>query len=118
LTITYPLRFVGKAPARGALPFYDPIDKTNYLTWLHMTFGLQFRIDQLSIDRDLEAAAIRWNEGYALDHMLELLEQVICQAYGPVGVVSDRTVDDLDSKHDPSQNDARGTFSNFEPFQP
>jgi hypothetical protein len=34
--------------------------------------------------------------------VLEVLQQFACQAHGPVGVVSDRTVDDLDLQHAPS----------------
>jgi hypothetical protein len=34
--------------------------------------------------------------------MLIILEQFSCQANGPVGVVSDRAVDDLDLQHQPS----------------
>lgn len=68
-----------------------------------MAPGLQLGINEVSIDRDLKAPTVRRNESEALDHMLELLEQIICQAHGPVGVVSDCTVDDLDLKHDPSR---------------
>ncbi len=68
-----------------------------------MPFGLKFGIDQFSIHTDLEAAAIGRDERHAFDQMLELLEQVICQANGPVGVVSDCTVNDLDLKHKPSR---------------
>jgi hypothetical protein len=31
--------------------------------------------------------------------VLKLLQQFTCQAHGPVGVVSDRAVDDLDLQH-------------------
>jgi hypothetical protein len=31
--------------------------------------------------------------------VLIILEQFFCQAHGPVSVVSDRTVDDLDLQH-------------------
>jgi hypothetical protein len=64
-----------------------------------MTFGLKFGIDQRSVHTDLEAASIRGNEGERFNQMLKLPEQVLFQAHGPVGVVSNRTVDDFDFKH-------------------
>ncbi len=83
-----------------------------------MPSGFQFGVDQFSIHRDFEAAAIRRDKRDALDHMLELLEQVISQAHGPVGVVSDRTVNDLDLKHGPSRLASRRALCNFALFQP
>jgi len=64
-----------------------------------MAFGLEFGIDQRSIHADLEAASVRGNEGYRLNDMLKLLEQVLFQAHGPVGVVSNCTVGDFDFEH-------------------
>ncbi len=56
----------------------------------------------MSVHADLEAASVRWDQRYRFDQVLELLEQVICQAHGPVGVVSDSAVNDLDLEHKPS----------------
>ena len=83
-----------------------------------MPSGFQFGVDQFSIDRDFEASAIRRDERDALDHMLELLEQVISQAHGPVSVVSDRTVNDLDLKHVPSRLAGRSALCNSALFLP
>ena len=34
-----------------------------------------------------------------MDVVLELLEQVVCQAHGPVGVMSDSAIDDFNFYH-------------------
>ena len=60
-----------------------------------MTFGLQFGVDQRPVHADLELASVRGNESHGRDVRLELLEQFICQANGPVGVMSDRAVKDF-----------------------
>jgi hypothetical protein len=64
-----------------------------------MTVGLEFGIDQFIVHADLEPASVRGDQGQFLDVVLELLEQVICQAYGPVRVVSYSAVDDFDVYH-------------------
>ncbi len=68
-----------------------------------MPLGLQLGVNQLAVDGHLEAATFGRNEGQALDQVLELLEQFPSQANGPVSVVSDCTVDDLDLEHEPSR---------------
>jgi len=62
---------------------------------VHCQLGIQF----LSIDCYFERAAIRRHEQDRLDHMLIILEQLASQAHGPGGVMSDRTIDDLDFQH-------------------
>ena len=69
-----------------------------------MTFRLQFGIDKLSVHSDLKAAPLRRDQRYGFDQMLELLEQVICQANGPVGIVSDSAINDFDPEHKPSRS--------------
>jgi hypothetical protein len=69
-----------------------------------MTFRLQFGIYKIPVHTDLETAPFRWDQGYGFDLLLELLEQVICQANGPVGVVSDSAINDLDLEHKPSRS--------------
>ena len=64
-----------------------------------MAFGLELGIDQRSIHTDLEAAPVRRNDRHRFNDMLKLLEQILFQAHGPVGVVSNRAVDDLDFEH-------------------
>ena len=61
-----------------------------------MTPELFLRKDQLPVHADLELASVRGKEYQGLDIRFELFEQVICQANGPVGVMSDRAIDDLD----------------------
>jgi hypothetical protein len=35
--------------------------------------------------------------------MLVILQQLVCQAHGPIGVVSDRAVNDFNFQHMPSE---------------
>ena len=64
-----------------------------------MTVGLEFGIDQAVVHTDLELASVRGDQGQALEVVLEFLEQVVCQAHGPVGVMSYSAVDDFDVYH-------------------
>jgi len=66
--------------------------------------GRQFRIQQLSIDSDFKLPAVRRDQFDLFDQMLIMLEQFLCQAHGPTGVVSDRAVNDLYLQHNPSAN--------------
>ena len=61
-----------------------------------MSSGLEFGVYQLIVDGDLVTASIRRGECNPLDLRLEVFEQFICQAHGPVGVVSDSAIDDGD----------------------
>ena len=65
------------------------------LAWLSMTPGIELRVDQLVIHHDLEPTSVRRNQGDGFDRVLKLLEQLGCQADGPVGIVSDRAIDDF-----------------------
>ncbi len=67
-----------------------------------MTLGRQLRVNKFSVRADLEAALIRGNQFERFDQMLELLEELIRQAHGPAGVMSNRTINDLDLEHKPS----------------
>ena len=64
-----------------------------------MTVSLEFGINQRFIYLDLEPASVRRDQGQVLDIVLELFEQVGCQAHGPVSVMSYSAVDDLDFNH-------------------
>jgi hypothetical protein len=86
------------------LSFNHFIYQTYNLTRFRMTFRLQFGIYKISIHTHLETAPFRWDQCYGFDQVLELLEQVICQANGPVGVVSDSAINDLDLEHKPSRS--------------
>ena len=68
-----------------------------------MPVGLELGVHQPSIHRHLKTAPIGRDEGDHVDQVLEMLEQFTYQANGPVSVVSDRTVDDLNLQHTPSQ---------------
>lgn len=67
---------------------------------LRVAFRLQLGIDQLPVHTDLEPASVRGNECHRFDHVLEILEQIIRQAHGSTSVMSDRTVNNLDLKHE------------------
>lgn len=64
-----------------------------------MATGCKFGIDQFVIDADLIAPAIGRDEADGFDLRLKIVEQLIGQAHGPIGVVSDRAVNDLDFHH-------------------
>jgi hypothetical protein len=65
------------------------------LAWLSMTPGIELRVDQLLIYCNFESTSVRRNQGDGFDRILKLLEQFGCQADGPVGIVSDRAIDDF-----------------------
>ena len=71
-------------------------DQPDNLTGFGMPPGLKFGIDQLFIHGHLVSASLRGDQGEALDLRFESLEQVICQAHGPVSIVSDSAIDDRD----------------------
>ena len=75
------------------------MDEAQHLAGFSVTFGLQFRIDQLPVRANLEAATVRGNEHHALDHVLIILEQLTCQANCPVGIMSNCAINDLDLEH-------------------
>jgi hypothetical protein len=67
-----------------------------------MAMFLHFGIQQLAVDTHFEPAAFRWHERHRFDHVLIVLQQFLCQAHGPAGVMSDCTVNDLNLQHVPS----------------
>jgi len=58
--------------------------------------SLEFGIEQLVIHSDLEPASIGGHEHERLDFRLEVRQQFICQADGPIGVVSNSAINDRD----------------------
>ena len=64
-----------------------------------MAVGLQFGIDQFAVDGHLEAPAIRRYQGECIDFWFKFFEQFGCQTGSPVGIVSNRAVDQLDFQH-------------------
>ena len=73
-----------------------------YFPRFRMPMLLQFRIQQLPINRHFKPTTIRRHKRHCFDHMLIMLEQFLCQAHGPASVMSDRTVKDLYLQHGPS----------------
>jgi hypothetical protein len=71
-------------------------DQSGDFARLDMAVGLQFRIKQLVVDADLEAAAIGGDQGQRFDFRFKVLEKFCHQTGGTPGVVSSCTVNDLD----------------------
>jgi hypothetical protein len=59
-----------------------------------MAFNLG--VDQLTIHADLKTPPVRWNERQLGDVGLEFLQQFGRQTGGPIGVLSNSTILDLD----------------------
>lgn len=85
------------------LSIYDLMDQPNHLSRLGVTFGFKLGVYELPIYGDLEPSTFGRSKCECVDHVLELFEQVACQAHGPVSVVSDCAIDDLDLEHMPSR---------------
>jgi hypothetical protein len=77
----------------------DVVDEPNDFARLCMTLGRELGVDQPTVHADLEATAVGRNQGDAFHQVLKVLEELACQANGPVCVVSDGTVNDFDLKH-------------------
>jgi len=58
--------------------------------------SLQLGEHQLPVDGEFETPAIRWHQSDGFDIGFKLGEQLGCQTGSPVGVVSDRTVDEIE----------------------
>jgi hypothetical protein len=61
-----------------------------------MAVGFQLGIQQLPIHRKLKAPSIRWHQGDRFDIRLKFLEQFGCQTDSTIGVVSNRTIDQIE----------------------
>ncbi len=79
------------------------MDQTHHLAGFGMPFGCKFRVYQFPVHTDFKPAAIRRNEGDGFDQMFKLFKQLIRQAHGPVGIMSDSAIHDLDFQHWDSQ---------------
>jgi hypothetical protein len=67
--------------------------------------GRQLGIQQLPIHRELKAPAIRWHQGDRFDIRLKLLEQLGCQTDSTIGVVSNRTINQVNlHQHNSTSN--------------
>ena len=60
-----------------------------------MAMGSQLGVQQLVVHGELETSAIRWHQGDRLDIRLKFFEQLGYQTGSTIGVVSDRTVDQV-----------------------
>jgi hypothetical protein len=83
----------------NSLLFYELLYQPDHLAGFGVTPGLELGINQSVVDTDFVPASIGGDESHALDFRFEVFEQIACQAHGPVGVMSDRAVDDLDFHH-------------------
>ncbi len=72
-----------------------------------MPLSGKLRVHKPAVHAHLKATPVRRNQGYSFHQVLEVLEQLTCQANGPVGVVSDRTVDNLNLQHTTSGRRSR-----------
>jgi hypothetical protein len=70
-----------------------------HFTRFGMAACLEFGVDQLPVDTDFVPAAIGRDESHAFDLRFEMLEQIVRQANGPVSVMSDLAINDLDFHH-------------------
>jgi len=59
-----------------------------------MPTSLKFGVYQFIVHGDLVPASFGRDECNTLNFRLDVLEQFVCQAYGPVSVVSDCAIDD------------------------
>jgi hypothetical protein len=60
-----------------------------------MPVGLQLGIKQFTIHRKLKSSPVGWHQGERFDIWLKFLEQFGCQTDSTIGVVSNRTVDQM-----------------------
>ncbi len=64
-----------------------------------MASGLEFRVDQLPVYADFEAASIGGNKIHAFDFRFKIFQQITHQANCPVSIMSNRTINDLNFHH-------------------
>ena len=67
--------------------------------------GRQLGIQKLPIHRELKTSAIRRHQGEGFDIRLKLLEQLGCQTDSTIGVVSNRTIDQVNFHQHNSTSD-------------
>jgi hypothetical protein len=79
--------------------FGDFFDQPDNFIRLGVTPGLEFGKNKLPVYADLVTASTGWYQRYAFNLRFKNFEQIICQAHGPVGIVSNRTINDLDFHH-------------------
>jgi hypothetical protein len=75
------------------------LNQTDYFARVSVTPGLEFGVNQLTVHTDFEPASIGGNKCHTFNLRFKILEQIVCQAYGPVCIVSNSTVGNLDFHH-------------------
>ena len=79
------------------------LDQGSDFSWFSMATSLQLGEDQLSINADLETAAIGRNQGDRPNLRFEQAEQFSYQAHGPRCIASNSAIDDFDVHDYPSR---------------
>jgi len=79
-----------------ALCFDQFLHQPDHLAGLGVASSLEFGIKQLVVHGDFEPASIGGHESERLDFRFEVRQQFICQADGPVSVVSNSAINDPD----------------------
>ena len=64
-----------------------------------MSACAELGVDQLPVYTDFVTATIGRDESHTFDFQFEILEQIVRQAHGPVSVMSDLAINDLDFHH-------------------
>jgi hypothetical protein len=77
----------------------DGLNQFKNLAGFGVAAGFEFGVHQLAVDADLIASAVGGDQADGFDLWLKVAEQLTGQAHGPIGVVSDRTVDNLNIHH-------------------
>jgi hypothetical protein len=75
------------------------VDQAHKLAGFDVPPCLQFAVDQIAVDLDLEPASVAGDESQPLDARLERLKNLFRCAHGTGEVVSNRTVSDGNVKH-------------------
>jgi hypothetical protein len=70
-----------------------------YLAGLGVSSGGQLAVDKLAIHAHFEAASVGGDDPDGFDFGFEFLQQVGRQTDGPVGVVSNRAINDFHFDH-------------------
>jgi hypothetical protein len=83
----------------GSLLPGEFLDQPNDFTGFGVAAGVKLGKDQPVIYADLVTATARGHKRDTFNLRLEIYEQILHQAHGPVGIVSNRAINDLDLHH-------------------
>jgi hypothetical protein len=85
---------------RAGLVFFEPPgDELGDFTGFGVACGAKLRVDQFTLEADLEPPPIRGDQTYPGQIGFEVLQQFGRQTDGAIGVVSDSAVDDFNIEH-------------------